>query len=145
MSKINKYANLYDKEGNLINKVDADGVLHDLTIEQVEHLLDDYANKSKENPDNELYKVYINNLYRWLMYLYQTQGNPHKEEIMKQILATQNTENQQVTEALEEVNKTLKQEDLLVDRDSDTKMDEYVDYTEIEDHDKEGNDDGDNA
>lgn len=79
------------------------------------------------------------------MYLYQTQGNPHKEEIMKQILATQNTENQQVTEALEEVNKTLKQEDLLVDRDSDTKMDEYVDYTEIEDHDKEGNDDGDNA
>lgn len=145
MSKINKYANLYDKEGNLINKVDADGVLHDLTIEQVEHLLDDYSNKSKEDPDNELYKVYINNLYRWLMYLYQTQGNPHKEEIMKQILATQNTENQQVTEALEEVNKTLKQEDLLVDRDSDTKMDEYVDYTEIEDHDKEGNDDGDNA
>lgn len=145
MSKINKYANLYDKEGNLINKVDADGVLHDLTIEQVEHLLDDYSNKSKEDPDNELYKVYINNLYRWLMYLYQTQGNPHKEEIMKHILATQNTENQQVTEALEEVNKTLKQEDLLVDRDSDTKMDEYVDYTEIEDHDKEGNDDGDNA
>lgn len=96
---INKYANLYDIDGKLINTAP----LHDMTIEEVEKLLDEYTEKSKSFPDNEVYKVYLNNLYRWLMYLYQTQGNPHKDELIQKI------NDNQVIDALNEVKEDVEQ------------------------------------
>lgn len=97
---INKYANLYDIDGKLINTAP----LHDMTIEEVEKLLDEYTEKSKSFPDNEVYKVYLNNLYRWLMYLYQTQGNPHKDELIQKI------NDNQVIDALNEVKEDVEQQ-----------------------------------
>lgn len=96
---INKHSNLYDIDGKLINGAP----LQDMSIEQVEKLLDEYAEKFKSFPDNRVYEVYVNNLYRWLMYLYQVHGNPHEKELLQKI------NNTEITDALNEVNKDVEQ------------------------------------
>ena len=130
MSKIDPNANLYDIDGNLISQAP----LKNKTISEVEQLVDDLTKKVEENPDNEVYKVYLNNAQSFLFSMYNGMS---KEDLISRISALQSSVEKAKTEvneaeqaALEETNKSL---DELKEAYSEPKMDEYVEYEEITD------------
>ena len=159
MSKIDPNANLYDIDGNLISKAP----LKNKTISEVEQLVDDLTKKVEENPDNEVYKVYLNNAQSFLFAMY---NNMNKEDLISRISALQSSVEAAKTEVneaeqkqLEETNKALdelkekieSQESGQGEPGSDSgteassepeqrsktvtpeEMDEYVEFEEIED------------
>ena len=103
MGKICKYSNLYDKDGKLIRSVDSvSGRLDDYTIDELETLVDELA--KDETKRNE----YTNSM-SVLMRMYETKGNPHKNEILQKIneYAKTKTTKAEVVEALNEANETI--------------------------------------
>lgn len=79
MGKISKYSNLYDKDGKLIRSVDSiSGRLDDYTIEELENLVDGLAK-------DETKRTEYTNSMSVLMHMYETKGNPHKNEIVNKI------------------------------------------------------------
>lgn len=79
MGKISKYSNLYDKDGKLIRSVDSvSGRLDDYTIEELENLVDELAK-------DETKRTKYTNSMSVLMHMYETKGNPHKNEIVNKI------------------------------------------------------------
>lgn len=79
MGKISKYSNLYDKDGKLIRSVDSvSGRLYDYTIEELENLVDELAK-------DETKRTEYTNSMSVLMHMYETKGNPHKNEIVNKI------------------------------------------------------------
>ena len=79
MGKISKYSNLYDKDGKLIRSVDSvSGRLDDYTIEELENLVDKLAK-------DETKRTEYTNSMSVLMHMYETKGNPHKNEIVNKI------------------------------------------------------------
>lgn len=148
MAKIDPNANLYDIDGNLISEAP----LKNKTIKEVEDLVDKLTEKVKENPDNEVYKVYLNNAQSFLFGMYNGMS---KEDLISRISALQNSvekAKEEVNEAeqkqLEETNKALDELKETIEsqesgqRESSgepkseerpTVMDEYVEYEEIED------------
>lgn len=79
MGKIGKYSNLYDKDGKLIRSVDSvSGRLDDYTIEELENLVDELAK-------DETKRTEYTNSMSVLMHMYETKGNPHKNEIVNKI------------------------------------------------------------
>lgn len=157
MSKIDPNANLYDIDGNLISKAP----LNNKTISEVEQLVDELTKKVQDNPENEVYKVYLNNAQQFLFGMY---NNMSKEDLISRISVLQNSVEKaksEVNEAeqskLEEINKVLEElknsnkelkiysdgehvdyeedepylEDPISEASSETKMDEYVEYEEI--------------
>lgn len=79
MGKISKYSNLYDKDGKLIRSVDSvSGRLDDYTIEELEKLVDELAK-------DETKRTEYTNSMSVLMHMYETKGNPHKDEIVNKI------------------------------------------------------------
>lgn len=79
MGKISKYSNLYDKDGKLIRSVDSvSGRLDDYTIEELENLVDELAK-------DETKRTEYTNSMSVLMHMYETKGNPHKNEIVNKI------------------------------------------------------------
>lgn len=79
MGKISKYSNLYDKDGKLIRSVDSVfGRLDDYTIEELENLVDELAK-------DETKRTEYTNSMSVLMHMYETKGNPHKNEIVNKI------------------------------------------------------------
>ena len=133
MAHINKYANLYDIDGNLIRKAP----LKNFTIEETEKLVDELTQKVKDNPDNTIYKLYLNNTVEYLYYLYNRYGNPHEKELIDIIKNASNEDisEEEVAKALNEVNKELQKS-----YNPDTLEDEYVQYSEVE-----GDSDGENV
>lgn len=103
MGKICKYSNLYDKDGKLIRSVDSvSGRLEDYTIEELENLVDELAK-------DETKRIEYTNSMSVLMHMYETKGNPHKDEIVKKVneyVKTKTTKSE-VTEALKEANETI--------------------------------------
>lgn len=75
---MSKFSNIYDIDGNLIHKSGD----KPYTLEQTEKLVDDLTEKVRENPDNQVYKVYLNNAQKWLFKLYNEMS---KEDLMKRI------------------------------------------------------------
>lgn len=123
MSKINKYANLYDKEGNLLKKAP----LTDYTIEETEKLVDDLTEQSKNDPENKDLKLRLDNAAQWLYGLYLRYGNPHENELIERIkqAANKDVSEDQIKEALNAVSDELKKT-----YNTDTNDDEYVEFTE---------------
>ena len=79
MGKISKYSNLYDKDGKLIRSVDSvSGRLDNYTIEELENLVDELAK-------DETKRTEYTNSMSVLMHMYETKGNPHKDEIVNKI------------------------------------------------------------
>lgn len=79
MGKISKYSNLYDKDGKLIRSVDSiSGRLEDYTIEELENLVDELAK-------DETKRTEYTNSMSVLMHMYETKGNPHKDDIIQKI------------------------------------------------------------
>ena len=94
------YSNIYDVDGNIIRKA---GDNHKFTLEEVEKLVDDLTQKVQENPDNQVYKVYLNNAHKWLYNMY---NNMSTKEIQERISALQNN----IQDAKDDINEAEKQQ-----------------------------------
>lgn len=151
MGKISKFANLYDTNGNKIRSIDEKkGVLTDVTIEELEQMIDNYP----KNGDKEA----LDRLKMYLFNMYNTYGNSHEQELIERIKAEaqKKTSEQEVKQALEDVAATMVQRtetntenveriesagfNEYVDSDNadgqgvvrpSTIMDEYVDFEEV--------------
>ena len=102
MGKISKYSNLYDKDGKLIRSVDSiSGRLDDHTIEELENLVDELAK-------DETKRTEYTNSMSVLMHMYETKGNPHKNEIVNKIneYVRTKTTKAEVINALKDINIT---------------------------------------
>lgn len=97
---MNNFTNIYDIDGNIIRKA---GDNHRFTIEEVEKLVDELTEKVQKNPDNQVYKVYLNNAHRWLYNMYNSMST---EDIKARISALQNN----IQEAKNELNDAEKQQ-----------------------------------
>ena len=126
---MNNYTNIYDVDGNIIRKA---GDNHKFTIEEVEKLVDDLTQKVQENPDNQVYKVYLNNAHKWLYNMYNSMST---EDIKARISALQNN----IQEAKNDLNEAEKEqldsisqamEQLKAEYEKETVMDEYVEPIE---------------
>lgn len=139
------FSNIYDVDGNIIRKA---GDTHRFTIEEVEKLVDDLTKKVQDNPDNEVYKVYLDNAHKWLYNMY---NNMSTKDIMERISALQNNVqevkddiNDAEKQQLEEISKAMEQLKAEYDADqSDSSPvlednkgrinDEYVEFEEVKD------------
>lgn len=124
---MSKFSNLYDIDGNIINK----SPQHTFTLEETEQLVDDLTKKVQENPENEVYKVYLANAQKWLYKLYNEMS---REDLMKRMnFITDSVQNakDEVNEAeqakIEEINKAVEE---LKDEYEKVVMDEYVEPIE---------------
>ena len=104
MGKINKFANLYDRNGKLIRHTDQDGILKNITLPELEKMIDEYP----EDGD----ALALDNMKMALFQMYNKYGDPHREELVKRILEEQakRTKPEEVTEKLQELNDTLEEE-----------------------------------
>lgn len=128
------FNNIYDIDGNLIHKAGSGK----FTLEQTEQLVDDLTKKVEENPDNEVYKVYLNNAQKWLMKLYNEMS---REDLMKRMSFVTNqlneakdkaneTEQQQLDEITKAMEELKKEYDELPEIPEPVVMDEYVEPIE---------------
>ena len=117
---MSKFSNLYDIDGNIINK----SPQHRFTLDETEALVDKLAKQVEENPDNEVYKVYLNNAQKWLFKLYNEMS---REDLIKRLDLVKNsveeakdnaTTKQQ--EVLEQINKAAEELKKAYDNESDT-------------------------
>lgn len=122
-----KFSNIYDIDGNIIRRADQGK----FTLEEVEQLVDDLTKKVQDNPDNNVYKVYLNNAQKWLMHMY---NNMPKEDIMKRLSVLKDSvedAKEAQTEAeqakLDEISKAM--EELKAEYDKENE--EYVDFEEV--------------
>lgn len=104
MGKINKFANLYDRNGKLIRHTDKDGVLKNITIPELEKMIDEYPKDGDA--------LALDNMKMALFQMYNKYGDPHREELIKRILEEQakRTKPEEVTEKIQELNDTLEEE-----------------------------------
>lgn len=129
MGKINKFANLYSRDGKKIRSVNDKGVLTNVSIEELENLIDNFEG------DKNSMEYY--NLQSSLIAMYNKYGNPHKEELLAKLqeYATKKSTEEMVNDKLNEIVKDLNG-DIDIDGDVDmskneTIMDEYVDFQEV--------------
>jgi predicted transcriptional regulator len=103
MGKINKYSNLYDKNGKIIRKVNSNGILKNVTIPELEELIDKY--------DGDKNDCELDNMKMMLFRMYNTYGNPHEKELIERIKAeaAKKTSSEEVKEKLEELNKDVEE------------------------------------
>lgn len=133
MGKINKYANIYDKEGNLIRHVGDDGKLKKYTINELEDLVDNLAEDKDEN-GNVKDPQSLNNVYSVLSEQYKKNPSYIINKLYK-LQKDANPEGSIMAEktTTEEVEKALKQDDSeqLVERETNYEPDTYVSYEEV--------------
>ena len=107
MGKICKYSNLYDKDGKLIRSVDSvSGRMGDYTIDELETHVDELAK-------DETKRTEYTNSMSVLMRMYETKGNPHKNEILQKIneYAKTKTTKAEVAKALNDIKDEEARED----------------------------------
>lgn len=118
-----KESNIYDIDGELIRRGDQGA----FTLEETEELVDKLTKKVQENPDNQVYKVYLNNAQKWLFKLY---NEMKPEDLMKRMSFLQNSVDEAKTAAseaeqkqIEEINKAIEDLKAAYDNESeDTEM-----------------------
>lgn len=138
MAKINKFANIYDKDGNLVRKVnEKTGMLDNYTLEEVEELVDELTRKVQENPENIEYKTQLNNTQAFLFNMY---NNMSKEDLSKRLSILQNAidsakdkANEADKVALDHANEQLETLKNAYETPESDKQDEYVDFEEVVD------------
>ena len=106
---MSKFSNIYDIDGNIINKAPQ----HRFTIEETEELVDKLSKKVEENPDNEVYKVYLSNAKKWLFKLYNEMD---RNELLNRMSFAQDAIQKAKDEAseaeqakIDEINKAIEQ------------------------------------
>lgn len=117
---MSKFSNLYDIDGNIINK----SPQHRFTLDETEALVDKLAKQIEENPDNEVYKVYLNNAQKWLFKLYNEMS---REDLIKRLDLVKNSVEEakdnataKEQEVLEQINKAAEELKKAYDNESDT-------------------------
>lgn len=75
MGKINKYSNLYDKDGKFLHKPGK------YTIEELEELVDTLDKNSRE----------FSNATAILMHMYEQKCNPHRDELIQKLIEQSKT------------------------------------------------------
>lgn len=117
---MSKFSNLYDIDGNIINK----SPQHRFTLDETEELVDKLTKKVEENPDNQVYRVYLDNAQKWLFKLYNEMS---REDLMKRLDLIKNSVDEaknNATEAeqnmLEQINKAAEELKEAYDNESDT-------------------------
>lgn len=133
MGKINKYANIYDKEGNLIRHVGDDGKLKKYTINELEDLVDKLAEDKDEN-GNVKDPQSLNNVYSVLSEQYKKNPSYLINKLSK-LQKEANPEGSIMAEktTTEEVENALKEDDSeqLIERETNYEPDTYVSYEEV--------------
>lgn len=127
MAKLNKYANIYDKDGNLMRHIDPKtGKLEDYTIEELEELVDKLGDDKDENGKIKDSNAF-NKASMILMQYYQKYGNPHMDEMIERIKSTMpaKTTEEEVSDVLEELKEDIKEE---VTKEI---KEEYVEFEEV--------------
>lgn len=99
---MSKFSNIYDIDGNIIRRADQGP----FTLEETEKLVDELTKKVQENPDNKVYKVYLNNAQKWLFKLYNEMS---REELMNRMSFVQNSIDEAKSEASEAEQKQLEE------------------------------------
>lgn len=138
MGKINKYSNLYDKEGKLIKHVNDEGVLTQFTIKEIEELVDTLDKNTKEYQNaimvlTEMYKnpktkediEYVESLQKDLIKRLQDEANKKKDEENRVVKA--------LGEVKEEVDNENTESNVGEDSNNynvDSNEDEYVEFKE---------------
>jgi len=117
---MSKFSNIYDIDGELIRRGDQGA----FTLEETEELVDKLTKKVQENPDNEVYKVYLNNAQKWLFKLYNEMS---KEDLMKRMTFLTDTVTEAKSKAseaeqkqIEEINKAIEELKTAYDNESET-------------------------
>ena len=133
MGKINKYANIYDKEGNLMRHVGDDGKLKKYTINELEDLVDKLAEDKDENGNVKDPQI-LNNVYSVLSEQYKKNPSYLINKLSK-LQKEANPEGSTMAKktTTEEVEKALKEDDSeqLVERETNYEPDTYVSYEEV--------------
>lgn len=138
MGKINKYSNLYDKEGKLIKHVNDEGVLTQFTIKEIEELVDTLDKNTKEYQNaimvlTEMYKnpktkediEYVESLQKDLIKRLQDEANKKKDEENRVVKA--------LGEVKEEIDNENTENNVSEDSNNynvDSNEDEYVEFKE---------------
>lgn len=158
MGKINKYANIYDKEGNLIRHVGDDGKLKKYTINELEDLVDKLAEDKDENGNvkdpqslNNVFSVLSEQYKKNPKYLFNKINELQKKNKSEGATMAEKTSAEDIEKALnytvddgiiepdnEEVHlrSTSTDSEQLVERETTYKPDTYVQFEEITDSDE---------
>lgn len=128
MAKIDKHANLYDKDGNLIRRVNDKGILEDYTIPELEQLVDELSK-------DETKQTEYNNALRVLISMYNTkQGKEYQKKVIES-LTTPKSDSEQAVDKLKLTMKDLQEaaQEVVEDTEeptynTDTNEAEYVEY-----------------
>lgn len=138
MGKINKYSNIYDKDGNLIRHVDEDGTLHNYTIDELQEIVNKLT-EDRDEDGNIKNPQALNNASGMLFRMYQEEpGQLHLRamfEDFKQRMeeAKKSSTEEEVRDALNEV-----KEQIEPTYDVNTLEGDYVNFEEVKDE-PEGN------
>lgn len=138
MGKINKYSNIYDKDGNLIRHVDEDGTLHNYTIDELQELVNKLT-EDRDEDGNIKNPQALNNASGMLFRMYQEEpGQLHLRAMFEEFKqraeeAKKSSTEEQVEKALNEV-----KEQVEPTYDVNTLEGDYVNFEEIKDE-SEGN------
>ena len=128
---MSKFSNIYDIDGELIRRGDQGA----FTLEETEELVDKLTKKVQENPDNEVYKVYLNNAQKWLFKLYNEMS---KEDLMKRMTLLTDTVTEAKSKAseaeqkqIEEINKAVEELKKEYEKLEPIKMEEIIDEGDL--------------
>lgn len=133
MGKINKYSNIYDKDGNLIRHVDEDGTLHNYTIDELQELVNKLT-EDRDEDGNIKNPQALNNASGMLFRMYQEEpGQLHLRAMFEEFKqraeeAKKSSTEEQVEKALNEV-----KEQIEPTYDVNTLEGDYVDFEEVKD------------
>lgn len=143
MGKINKFANLYDRGGKILKHVNDQGILTDYTVEELEQLVDKLGNDKDENGNIKDPQAF-NNASQMLFTYYMKYGYPHMDELKSKLAeeAAKKTDDKEVLEKLEQLKGDLSVDEIkaalnaveeqINKEQSETVMDEYVDFEEVD-------------
>lgn len=140
MKNAAKYANWYDKDGNIINKKDDNGCTRNYTIEELEELVD-VLGEDKNEDGTIKNPVAFNNASAILFQMYQKYGNPHEQELIERAKTAQKnkTTMEEKEKALQEVASELDTTEHEIpidvpvcDRENDDRPNDNGEYVEFE-------------
>lgn len=124
MGKISKYSNLYDKDNNLLRHVNKDGLLKDMTIKEVQDLVDELGT-DKDESGNLKKTTEFNNASSILMQMYNDPKNvKERNELISNMIDKSKIDKKEVAESLKETKKELT--DLKSHYNVNTNEDEYI-------------------
>ena len=127
MGKISKYSNLYDKDNNLLRHLNKDGLLNDMTIKEVQDLVDKLGTEKDESGGLKK-TTEFNNASSILMQMYNNPKNAEeRNELISKLIDKSKTDKKEIIKSLEETKNELPNiADVKSHYDINTNKDEYI-------------------